>query len=362
MGLTTALAACAAGSYGAGPKVTNASRAKNVALHATQSKAQSLRTSKRSKMEQMLVYVGTYTTKGAKGIYLCELNMKTGDLTLKGSVATTPNPTFLALAPNHKVLYAANEIDNFQGAKAGAVSAWAIKPKTGALTLINESSTKGDGPCHVSVDNKGQYVFAANYGAGSLTAMPIQKNGGVGAATGFAQHSGTSVDPKRQEGPHAHSIYPEANGFIYAADLGLDKVFVYKLDSAGSFVANDPPTASVPPGSGPRHIALHPTAKFASVITEMLPTVAAMKWDSNAATKAEIQRGLRAQPKCASAYYFVGMLHKEEGSDDAAIAAFRRAVDLDERQFEAEQEIRVLETRRSRNSQRGGFFDRFRKK
>jgi len=289
MGLTTALAACAAGSYGAGPKATNAPHAKNVALHATQSKAQSLRTSKRSKMEKMLVYVGTYTTKGAKGIYLCELNMKTGDLTLKGSVATTPNPTFLALAPNRKVLYAANEIDNFQGAKAGAVSAWAIQPKTGALTLINESSTKGDGPCHVSVDAKGQYVFAANYGGGSLSAMPVLKNGGVGAATGFSQHSGTSVDPKRQEGPHAHSIYPEANGFIYAADLGLDKVFVYKLDSAGSFVANDPPTASVPPGSGPRHIAFHPNGKFAYVINEMLSTVTAMKWDSKAGTMQEIE-------------------------------------------------------------------------
>ena len=104
MGLTTALAACAAGSYGAGPKVMHAPRAKNVALHATQSKAQSLRTSKRSKMEKMFVYVGTYTSKGAKGIYLCELNMKTGDLTLKGSVATTPNPTFLALADRKSVV------------------------------------------------------------------------------------------------------------------------------------------------------------------------------------------------------------------------------------------------------------------
>ena len=289
MGLTTALAACAAGSY-AGPLDTVAPRPKTVALHAAAAKAHKPSSSKRLKMEKMLVYIGTYTTKGAKGIYLCELDRKTGDLTLKGPVATTPNPTFLALSPNHKYLYAANEIDNFQGAKAGAVSAWAIQPKTGALTLINESSTKGDGPCHISVDPKGKYVFAANYGGGSLSAMPVEKNGGVGPAT-FVQHEGTSVDPKRQEGPHAHSIYVDAaDRFAYAADLGLDKVFVYKLDSpAGTLTPNNPPFATVPPGSGPRHIAFHPNGKFAYVINEMKSTVTSMKWDPKAGTMQEIE-------------------------------------------------------------------------
>jgi 6-phosphogluconolactonase len=290
MGLTAAFAACAAGSYGAGPAGTDAPRPKTLALNANRPKSQSLRSSKRSKMEKMLVYIGTYTTKGAKGIYLCELNMKTGDLSLKGPVATTPNPTFLALAPNHKYLYAANEVDNFQGKKAGYVSAWAIQPKTGALTLINESSTIGDGPCHVSIDNKGKYVYAANYGAGSLSAMPVEKNGGVGAAT-FVQHEGTSVDPKRQEGPHAHSIYVDAaDHFAYSCDLGLDKVFVYKLDGpAGTLTPNDPPYATVLPGSGPRHIAFDPHGKFAYVINEMKSTVTAMKWDPKAGTMQEIE-------------------------------------------------------------------------
>ena len=292
MGLTTTLAACAASSSGAGPQDTNALRRPTlVAFTAVRHKAQTLRTSKRSKMEKMHVYIGTYTTKGSKGIYLCELDMKTGTLTLKGAVATTPNPTFVALAPNHKYLYAANEIDNFHGAKAGAVSAWAIQPKTGALTFINDSSTKGDGPCHVSVDSKSRYVFAANYGAGSLTAMPIEKNGGVGAATGFVQHEGTSVDPKRQEGPHAHSIYIDAaDHFAYACDLGLDKVFVYHFDPVnGSLTPNDPPAAMVPPGSGPRHIAFHPNGKFAYVINEMKSTVTAMKWDPKSGVMQEIE-------------------------------------------------------------------------
>ena len=242
-------------------------------------------------MEKMLVYIGTYTTKGSKGIYLCELNMKTGALELKGPVATTTNPTFLALAPNHKFLYAANEIGNFQGAKAGAVSAWAIQPKTGALKLINESSTKGDGPCHVSVDPRGRYVYAANYGGGSLTAMPVEPNGGVGPASAFVQHEGTSVDPARQEGPHAHSIYVDASDrFAYSCDLGLDKVYVYKLDSpAGGLTPNDPPFGVVPPGSGPRHLAFHPGGKFAYVINEMKSTVTAMKWDPKAGALQEIE-------------------------------------------------------------------------
>jgi 6-phosphogluconolactonase len=277
-GLTAALAACAAGSFGASPTGTESPRPNAHALNAVSPKAHAARASKRSKMEKMFVYIGTYTTKGAKGIYLCELNMKTGDLTLKGDVATTPNPTFLALSPSHKYLYAANEVDNYQGKKAGYVSAWAIQPKTGALTLINESSTIGDGPCHVSIDNKGKYVYAANYGAGSLTAMPVEKNGGVGPAT-LVQHEGSSVDPKRQEGPHAHSC-----------DLGLDKVFVYKLDSPpGTLTPNDPPYASVPPGSGPRHIAFAPNGKFAYVINEMKSTVTAMKWDPKAGTMEEIE-------------------------------------------------------------------------
>ncbi len=291
MGLTAALAACAAGSYGAGQETTDAPRPKKLTLTATRHKAPSARASKRSKMEKMLVYIGTYTTKGSKGIYLCELNMQTGELTSKGAVATTPNPTFLAVAPNHKYLYAANEIDNFQGKKAGAVSAWAIQPKTGALQFINDASTKGDGPCHVSVDNKGQYVFAANYGAGSVTAMPVEKNGGVGAATGFDQHTGTSVDPQRQEGPHGHSIYIDsANHFVYTADLGLDKVFVYHFDSQnGTFTPNDPPFAMVPPGSGPRHVAFHPNGKFAYVINEMKSTLTSMTWDPKAGTMQEIE-------------------------------------------------------------------------
>lgn len=291
MGLTTALAACAAGSYGAGPNPAAAPRPKTVAHNAAQPKAHSARTVKRSKMEKMLVYIGTYTSKGSKGIYLCELDMKTGDLTLKGDVATTPNPTFLALSPNHKVLYAANEIDNFQGAKAGAVSAWAIQPKTGALKFINDSSTKGDGPCHVFVDHKGKYVYAANYGGGSFSVMPIEKNGGVGPASGFVQHTGSSVDPQRQEGPHGHSIYIDAaDHFAYACDLGLDKVMVYKVDSpAGSLTPNDPPYGTVPPGSGPRHAAFHPNNKYAYVINEMKSTVTSMKWNPKAGTLEQIE-------------------------------------------------------------------------
>ncbi len=291
MGLTATFAACAVSGFGAGrsqPAATHLTKhALNLSRHSTQAK----RTLKRPKMEKIFVYIGTYTTKGSKGIYLYELDRTTGALTAKGAVATTPNPTFLALAPNHKYLYAANEIGDYKGEKAGAISAFAIQPKTGALTLINQSSTKGDGPCHVSVDAKSQYVFAANYGGGSVCAIPIEKTGGVGAATSFVQHEGTSVDPARQEGPHAHSIYiDDANHFVYSADLGLDKVMISRFDAEkGTLTPNDPPFAMVPPGSGPRHIAFHPNGKFAYVINEMLATVTAMAWDRMAGTMKPIE-------------------------------------------------------------------------
>lgn len=290
MGLTAALAVCAVSGHGAGTGHSSARRPARNPLTPTR-KNQSARTMKRSKMEKILVYIGTYTTKGGKGIYLCELDRSTGALTSKGAVAVTPNPTFLALAPSHKFLYAANEVSDFQGAKAGAISAFSIQPKTGELTLLNQSSTKGDGPCHVSVDSKGRYVFAANYGGGSVCAIPIEKNGGVGPATSFVQHEGTSVDPARQEGPHAHSLYiDDANRFAYAADLGLDKVFVYHFDAEkGALTSNDPPFASVPPGSGPRHIAFHPNGKFAYVINEMTATLSTMAWDPKAGTMKEIE-------------------------------------------------------------------------
>src|SRR5262249_38812893 len=159
-----------------------------------------------AKPDKLWVYIGTYTQKGSKGIYRCELDPATGKLSAPVVAGQTANPSFLAIHPNHRFLYAVGEISDFGGKKTGAVSAFAIDPKTGELTLLNQQSSGGAGPCHVTVDREGKNVLAANYGGGSACVLPIGADGKLREATAVAQHKGSSVNPKRQEGPHAHSI------------------------------------------------------------------------------------------------------------------------------------------------------------
>src|SRR5262249_35870076 len=151
--------------------------------------------------------------------------LKTGALVKKQVVSDGPNPTYLVLSPDHRYLYACNEIANFNGDKAGAVSAFSIDQSSGALTLLNQESTKGDGPCHIEIDQHSKIVLAANYGGGSLATFPVLPDGKVGPASSFIQNEGKSVDPARQEGPHAHCFTLDAaNTYAFACDLGLDKV------------------------------------------------------------------------------------------------------------------------------------------
>ncbi len=230
------------------------------------------------------VYFGTYTGKESKGIYTSVLDLKTGALTQPELAAELPNPSFLAIHPMGKNLYAAGEIGNFQGGKGGAISAFAMDPATGKLTLLNQQSTVGSGPCHVSVDPAGKVALAANYGGGSVVAMKIKPDGSVEAAAdgGFVQHKGSSVNKGRQESPHAHSINPDRTGrFAFAADLGLDKILIYKIDAAaGTLTPNDPAFAATPAGGGPRHFAFHPTGRFAYVCNEMTSSVTAFSYDA----------------------------------------------------------------------------------
>lgn len=241
--------------------------------------------------EKMRVYLGTYTQKNSKGIYRCELDLATGKLSEPVLAGQTANPSFLAIHPNQKFLYAVGEVGDFGGKKAGAISAFAIDPKTGDLTLLNQQSSGGAGPCHLVVDREGKYVLGANYGGGSACALPIGADGKLGEATSVIQHKGTSVNPKRQDAPHAHSINLDpANRFAMVADLGLDKVMIYRLDPAkGTLTANDPPSASVAPGAGPRHFAFHPTGKYAYVINELANTVTAYSYDAERGALKEIQ-------------------------------------------------------------------------
>jgi 6-phosphogluconolactonase len=182
-------------------------------------------------------------------------------------------------------LYAANEKGE------GTVSAFSIDAKTGKLTPLNEQPSHGAGPCHIIVDETGKTVMVANYNAGSIAAYPVQKDGSLGEATARIQHQGSSVDPRRQKGPHAHHITTDpANRYALVCDLGLDKVLVYKFDPAkGSLIANEPAFASVKSGAGPRHLAFHPRGEFAYVNNEMNSTLTVFKFDKKRGTLEELQ-------------------------------------------------------------------------
>jgi 6-phosphogluconolactonase len=228
---------------------------------------------------QYLVYVGTYTGPESKGIYAYRFDAQTGDIKPLGLAGVAQNPSFLAIHPNHKFLYAVGESGG-GGAWGGAVSAFALDRATGKLTLLNSASSGGKGPCHLVVDKTGKNLVVANYGSGATAVLPIQADGRLSEPSSTIQHSGSSVDPARQQGPHAHSVnLAPDNRFAFVADLGLDKVLVYKFDAAkGTITPNAPPFAAVAPGSGPRHFAFHPSGKFAYVISEMGNTVTAFSY------------------------------------------------------------------------------------
>jgi 6-phosphogluconolactonase len=231
------------------------------------------------------VFVGTYTgnQEGAsKGIYRLELDTATGKLSKLEVAAPAVNPSFLAVHPSRRFLYAVSEVSGTDAQKSGAIAAFALDPRTGNLTALNQQSSKGSGPCHLVVDKAGRHVLAANYNSGSVCVLPIGEDGKLGEATGFVQHQGSSVNKQRQAGPHAHSINLDAaNRFAVVADLGLDKLLVYKYDAAkGTLTPNDPPAVDLTPGSGPRHFAFAPDGKHAYVCGEMDSTVTALDYDA----------------------------------------------------------------------------------
>ncbi len=239
----------------------------------------------------MLVYIGTYTGEKSKGIYVSHMDPATGKLTQPELAAEIASPSFLAVHPTRNLLYSVNEVNTFDGKPTGAVSAFAIDRSTGTLTLLNQQSSGGAGPAHLIVDKEGRNVLVANYGGGSVAVLPIDTDGRLKPLSSFVQHSGSSVNQSRQKEPHAHSINVDAaDRFAYVADLGLDKVLVYRYDSGnGTLTPNKPLFATVKPGSGPRHFAIHPGGKYAYVINELTCTVTAFANDAARGTLNEIQ-------------------------------------------------------------------------
>lgn len=233
---------------------------------------------------QYLVYIGTYTEQGtnSKGIYAYRFEADRAQITSLGVAAETVNPSFLAIHPNHRFVYAVNEVAKYKGESSGGVSAFAIDRSNGKLTLLNEVPSRGADPCYITLDKAGKYVLVANYTGGNIATFSVHDDGRLGDASAFVQHVGHGANAERQDGPHAHSIdLSPDNRFALVDDLGLDELRIYRFDSAkGSLTPNEPKFVKLDAGAGPRHFAQHPSGRFAYVVSELHSTVTAFKYDS----------------------------------------------------------------------------------
>lgn len=235
---------------------------------------------------RVTVYVGTYTDGTSRGIYRTSLDLATGTANAPVLAGEAKNPTFLALHPSGRFLYAVSELDELAGVKTGGVLAFAIDATTGDLKLLNQQPSQGGAPCHLVVDKTGKSVLVANYGGGNVAVLRIAADGRLEPASSVRAHEGSGPNAARQQKPHAHGIYLDAaERFAVAPDLGADRVFVYRFDAQKGTL--EPHGAAVlEPGSGPRHLAYHPSGRFAYVINELTSTIAAFGYD---ATKGELR-------------------------------------------------------------------------
>jgi 6-phosphogluconolactonase len=249
-----------------------------------------------------LVFVGTYTEpilfgtgkvlqgKG-KGIYVFRLDVSAGSLEPYNLAEGVTNPSYLAFDPSHRFLYAVNELKEFEGAPSGAVSAFELDRDSGGLRFLNSKASHGTDPCHLTVDQTGRYVLVANFMSGSVCVLPIREDGSLGDATDVVQHQGSSVDPVRQAGPHAHAVTLDDSGrYAFVPDLGIDRLVVYAFDAKrGKLEPHAEPWVEVTPGAGPRQLVMHPGGSYAYLINELDSTMTAFQYDGNRGILREIQ-------------------------------------------------------------------------
>jgi 6-phosphogluconolactonase len=227
-----------------------------------------------------ILFVGTYTKGKSEGIYRCRFDVRSGKVIVESVTKGVTNPSFLAVDGNRSRLFCVNETAEFEGKPGGSVSAFALDPETGDLRLLNSCSTRGADPCYLTIDTAGRFVLAANYTGGSLAVLPVRKDGSLGEATHILQHTGSSLTP-RQTGPHAHSVLLDSSGrFAYSADLGLDKVMIYRFDDRqGKLLPCTPGSAGLKPGAGPRHLAFSPDGSVIYVVNELDSTLSIFSVD-----------------------------------------------------------------------------------
>lgn len=244
-----------------------------------------------SDKKEFTFYVGTYTYGKSEGIYICSFNTSLGSLRLKNVIKGIPNPSYLILSNNGNLLYCVNEISDFEGKNEGTVSAFKINESEETLEFLNKQSSKGAAPCHLAIDKNDRYVIVSNYTSGSIAVLPVNENGSLGEAIQVVQHNGSSVNPKRQSSAHMHSVtFNESNNFIYASDLGLDKIFIYKYDgNEGKIFIENFSCVQISRGAGPRHFVFHPNGKYAYVINELNSTITAFNYNATTGYLTEIQ-------------------------------------------------------------------------
>jgi 6-phosphogluconolactonase len=246
--------------------------------------ALSMNTSEEQPMEkQVLVFVGRCNYSASLEIIVYTMDTFTGALSSLCSSPKISNPSFLAIHPNKKMLYAVNE------SSSGKVSALSFDSVQNTIGVLNSVSSGGNGPCHVSIDQSGQYVLAANYNSGSIAVLPIKTDGSLGTATSTIQQAGTGPNSGRQSGPHAHMIMQAKNNFVYCCDLGADKIFIYALNTSTGAIASVGNDASTNAGAGPRHIVFHPNNSWAYVICELAGTIEAFNVNNSTGSLSRFQ-------------------------------------------------------------------------
>lgn len=231
----------------------------------------------------MLVHVGSYTANGLReGIHTYRMDEGTGALRLVAATDAGPNPSWLALHPTRRFVYAVNETTDFGGQASGGVTSLAVGEGGVPAVRGTRRASRGGAPCHLSIDRTGRWALVANYVGGNVAVLPVADDGTLGDATTMVQHAGHGPNAQRQEGPHAHCIIPDpSNRFVLAADLGADRVIVYRFDErAGTLAAATAFPAR--PGSGPRHLAFHPNGRVVYVVNELALTLTALAWSDGA--------------------------------------------------------------------------------
>ena len=257
--------------------------------------------------EEMTFYVGTYTRGGSRGIYRVSMNQDTGAIHVRNSYGGVDNPSFLAIDRGNRFLFAVSETGQYNGIQGGSVASFAIDPASGDLTKLSQQPSRGAAPAHLSVDSETRIVLVANYNGGNVALLPVDEAGMLSAPAAVRQHTGSSINPQRQERPHAHSIYLDpTERFAVAADLGIDRLMIYRVDAEqNALQLSDPPSFALAPGSGPRHMAFHPNGRRAYVINELSSTITACTYDQGSGTFTEIGTvstlpdGFNGQNTCA---------------------------------------------------------------